>query len=137
MKATNHFKLAVLSYLGQRAATDTLFAETYAKPDKNIDDCVTYILNAVQKSGCNGFADKEIFSMAVHYYDEDSIDIGNPIDCGIVVNHVVELTEEEKQQARKDAIQRVQSEAYAKLKQPVKKRTKQTVTDNPPSLFDL
>ncbi|MBP9481471.1 MAG: hypothetical protein KBF15_08460, partial [Parabacteroides sp.] len=40
----------------------------YSKPEKNIDDCVTYILNEVKKSGCNGFADDEIYSMAVHYY---------------------------------------------------------------------
>ena len=31
------------------------FAAKYDNPDKNIDDCVTYILNWVQKSGCNGF----------------------------------------------------------------------------------
>lgn len=35
---------------------DELFAAKYDNPDKNIDDCVTYILNWVQKSGCNGFA---------------------------------------------------------------------------------
>lgn len=34
---------------------DELFAAKYDNPDKNIDDCVTYILNWVQKSGCNGF----------------------------------------------------------------------------------
>ena len=38
---------------------DELFAAKYDNPDKNIDDCVTYILNWVQKSGCNGFCDDE------------------------------------------------------------------------------
>lgn len=52
-----------------------------------------------------------------HYYDEDNITVGNPIDCKVVVNHTVELTEEEKAQARKDAIRRVHEEAYAKLSQ--------------------
>ncbi len=44
-------------YLEQRAEEDTLFAKNYRNPAKNIDDCVTYILNYVQKSGCNGFTD--------------------------------------------------------------------------------
>ncbi len=74
--------------------------------------------------------------MAVHYYDEDNIDIRSPMNCHAVVNHVVELTEEEKQEARQDAIQRLQNEAYTKMKQPKKKAT-QTVTDNSLTLFDL
>lgn len=136
MKASNHFKNTIKAYLDQRAESDVLFPLQYSKPDKNIDDCLTYILNTVQKSGCNGFADEEIYSMAVHYYDEDNIDIDNPVDCHVAVNHVVELTEEEKQQARKDAIQRLQVEAYIKLKQP-SKRVKQTEVNNQKSLFDL
>ena len=39
-------------YLEQRAAEDALFAKNYRNPAKNIDDCVTYILNYVQRSGC-------------------------------------------------------------------------------------
>ena len=69
MKASNHFKNTIKAHLDQRAETDVLFSFQYSKPEKNIDDCVTYILNEVKKSGCNGFADDEIYSMAVHYYD--------------------------------------------------------------------
>ncbi len=134
MKASNHFKLTILNYLGQRANADSLFAENYRKPEKNIDDCITYILNSVKQSGCNGFSDKEIFGMAVHYYDEDNIDIGKPTNANIVVNHVVELTEEEKEQARKDAIQRVHDEAYARMKQANKPPKVEQTTQ--PSLFD-
>lgn len=138
MKGTDIFKRTIHTYLVKRAANDELFAEKYANPQKNIDDCITYILNAVQKSACNGFADDEIYSMAVHYYDEDNIEIGKPMNANVVVNHVVELTEEEKEQARKDAIQRVQDEAYKKMTQPVKKAKKEKVTINTqPSLFDF
>lgn len=136
MKASNHFKNTIKAYLDQRSENDVLFSLRYSKPEKNIDDCVTYILNTVQKSGCNGFADEEIYSMAVHYYDEDNIDIGNPVNCQVVVNHVVELTEEEKQQAHKEARQRVQNEAYAKLTQTTK-RMKQPETFNQQSLFNF
>lgn len=136
MKASNHFKNTIKAYLDQRSENDVLFSLRYSKPEKNIDDCVTYILNTVQKSGCDGFADEEIYSMAVHYYDEDNIDIGNPVNCQVVVNHVVELTEEEKQQAHKEARQRVQNEAYAKLTQTTK-RVKQPETANQQSLFNF
>lgn len=136
MKASNHFKNTIKTYLEQRAETDVLFSFQYSKPEKNIDDCVTYILNEVKKSGCNGFADDEIYSMAVHYYDEDNIEVGKPMNAHVVVNNVVELTEEEKEQARKDAIQKVQDEAYRKMIQPVKK-AKKAVLNPQPSLFDF
>lgn len=136
MKASIHFKNTIKDYLDKRAENDVLFSLQYSKPEKNIDNCVTYILNTVQKSGCNGFADDEIYSMAVHYYDEDNIDIGNPLNCQVVVNHVVELTEEEKQQAHKEALQRVQNEAYAKLTQ-APKRVKQPEITNQQSLFNF
>lgn len=115
MKVSTHFQTEIQNYLEQRAEYDDLFARSYRNPLKNIEDCITFILNEVQKSGCNGFADDEIFGMAVHYYDEADIEIGKPIDCKVVVNHAVELTEEEKAEARKDAIKRAESEAYSRM----------------------
>ena len=125
MKATKHFEQVIKSYLLHRAATDELFAENLTKPNKNIEDCVTYILNEVKSSGCNGFADEEIFGMAVHYYDEDDIKIGEPIKDGqVVINQHVVLTEDEIQEARNNAIKRVEDEMYTKMK--AKKQTKPT-----------
>ena len=136
MKGTTHFKQTIQNYLEQRAASDELFAITYAKPNKNIDDCITYILNTVQKSGFNGFDDDEVFSMAIHYYDEDNIDVGKPINCHVVVNRTIELTEEEKRQAREKAIERVHSEAYSRMQQPSRKpQTKKTTDNNQINLF--
>ncbi len=77
---------------------------THSDPKKNIDDCCTFIINQVRQSGCNGFADEEIYSMALHYYDEEDIDIGKPVSCKVVVNHTVELTEGGKAEARRNAI---------------------------------
>ncbi len=135
MKATNHFTRTILTYLEQRAQTDSLFTDTFAKENKNIDDCVTFILDQVQKSGCNGFADDEIYSMAVHYYNEDDIEVGKPMQGNIVVNHVVQLTEEEKEQARKDAIQKAMSESYNKLTIKKKSSSKQTEATTQLTLF--
>ncbi len=117
MKTTDYFKQTIQTYLENRAATDELFAARYTDPKKNIDDCTTYILNQVRASGCNGFADEEIYSMALHYYDEPHIEVGKSVNCRVVVNHTIELTEEEKAQARRDAMKRAESEAYAKLTQ--------------------
>lgn len=117
MKVSLPFKDAIQSYLEQRAEYDELFARSYRNPLKNIEDCMTYILNEVQKSGFSGFDDDEVFSMAVHYYDEADIEIGKPIECKVVVNHHVELTEEEKAQARKEAIKRAENEAYQRMAQ--------------------
>ena len=136
MKSTEIFKNDIKAYLDSRASEDGLFALSYFKANKNIDDCITYIFNTVQKSGCNGFIDDEVYSMAVHYYDEDNIEVGKRFDCRVVVNHTVELTGEEKEQARKDAIQKVQDEAYSKMKQPLRKpQTKQVEINNQLNLF--
>ena len=125
MKTTDHFKNSIKSYLDNRAQEDPLFADKYANEKKNIDDCVTYILNTVQKTGCNGFTDDEVYGMAVHYYDEESIDIGKEISCRVAVNHTVELTDEEKQEARQKAIDQYQDDIRKKeLERKQKKQEK-------------
>ena len=136
MNASIHFKNEIQTYLEQHAEYDELFAKSYRNPLKNIEDCITYILNYVKKSGCNGFSDDEIFGQAVHYYDEADIEVGKPIKCQVVVNHQVELTQEEKQQARQSAMKRFEDEALAKMKQ-VRKPIKATENKPQPSLFDF
>lgn len=131
-KATDYFKQAIQSYLQRRAQEDELFAPRYANPKKNIDDCITFILNYVKQSGCNGFADDEIYSLAMHYYDEDDIDIGKPLKCNVVVNHTIVLTEEEKAEARHQAMQKATDEAYRKITQ---RKNKKTETATQSSLF--
>ena len=123
-------------YLEQRAEEDTLFAKKYRNPAKNIDECVTHILNYVQKSGCNGFTDGEIFGQAIHYYEENEIEVGKPMNCQVVVNHVVELTEEEKAEARQNAVRRYQEEELRKL-QNRNRPSARKETQPQPSLFDL
>ena len=163
MKGTDHFKRTIQMYLEQRAAEDELFAKNYRNPAKNIDDCITYILNYVQRSGCNGFSDGEIYGQAVHYYDENEIEVGKPIQCQIAVNHVVEpttsreqrqsslwlcrgakeegdsqLTAEEKAEARQRAIRQYQDEELRKMQN--RQRARVAKPQKPqvePSLFDF
>ncbi len=138
-KGSVAFEDTIREYLEKRAENDALFAVKFSNPSKSVEDCVTYIINEVQKSGCNGFADDEIFGMAIHYYEENEIEVGKPINCQMVVNHMVELTEEEKEQARQDAIERLRQEEMAKLRKPIqpKKATEKKPQDVQPSLFDF
>ena len=137
MNTTAHFKRTIQAYLEQRAAEDILFAETYRKEGKNIDDCITYILNTVKASGCNGFTDGEIYSMAVHYYDEDDIEVGNPISCQVCVNHIVELTEEEKAEARRRAVEQYTQAELRKMQERHKKPTAKQENQVQPNLFNF
>lgn len=121
MKGTKAFQDTIKSYLDERASVDALFAESYAKPGKSIEECCNYILNEVQKSGCCGFADEEIYGMAVHYYDEDNLGEIKPIQGQVVVNHKVELTAEEIEEARREAKERVVNEEIARLRKPQSK----------------
>lgn len=133
-KGTERFKAVIQDYLVKRAKSDELFAAQYLKPDKNIDDCITYIINAVQKSGCAGFENDEVFSMAVHYYDEDDIQIGTPLQCSIVVNHTVELTQDEQEEIRQSAIKQLHEGTYSAMKKKPT-RAKKEVEDKQLSLF--
>jgi len=115
MKSTKTFKQTIQTQLKKMAENDQLFAKSLAKENKNIDDCITYILNTVQKSGCNGFTDDEIYGMAAHYYDEDDLQAGNPIQAKVVVNHKAELTAEEIAEAKRQAMQQVLEEQKQKV----------------------
>lgn len=139
MKATEHFKQTIKAYLDERAKSDELFAVSYAKENKNMDDCVTFILNQVKRSGCMGFSDDEVYSLAVHFFDEDDIEIGKPLACDVIVNHAVELTEEEKAQARQEALKEYQAEQLHKMQQRANKpkTTKAQPEATTPSLFDF
>ena len=139
MKATEHFKQTIKAYLDERAKNDELFAVSYAKENKNMDDCVTFILNQVKRSKCMGLTDEEVYSLAVHFFDEDDIEIGNPIACNVIVNHTVELTEEEMAQARQDALKEYQAEQLRKMQKRTNKpkapKAQPEITT--PSLFDF
>ena len=140
MSGTEQFTRTIAEYLNLRAATDPLFAPNLAKPHKNIEGCITYILKQVQQSGCNGFEDDEIYSMAIHYYDEDDLEVGSPVACHVVVNHTIVLTEEEKAEARKQAIQQYQAQELRRLQEPKRVKAKASTDSEQvpqPSLFDM
>ena len=117
MKGTDHFKELIQNYLDNRAKEDELFRAKYETTTRTIDDVVNYIFHAVQQSGCCGLSDMEVYSMAVHAIDEPHLEIGKPMDCNVVVNHHIELTEEERAEQRAIALKRYQEEEMRKLQQ--------------------
>lgn len=117
MKGTEQFKEIIKNYLDNRAKEDELFRAKYETTTRTIDDVVNYIFHAVQQSGCCGFSDMEVYAMAVHAIDEPDLEIGKPMDCNVVVNHHIELTEEEKAEQRAIALKRYQEEEMRKLQQ--------------------
>lgn len=80
MKVSPGFKQQIQKYLNERAKTDILFGPAYDKEHKNIDECIEYVLGEVKKKAGSDKAiamtDEEVYSLCVHYYDEDSIIVG-------------------------------------------------------------
>lgn len=137
MKTTEHFKRTIETYLAERACTDELFAVSFNNPEKNMNDCITFILNYVKQSGICGFCDDEIYSLATHYWDEPALEIGKPIDCNVIVNHMITLTSEEKEQARQNAIKRAENEFHERMTKARKRPNVQPKPSVQKTLFDL
>lgn len=133
----NHFKSAILDELKMRAFTDSTLAEALVNPKKNIDDCAKYVINTVKKSGGQGFTSDEVYSMAIHYFMEDDIDVGGDTNVKIVIDKEVKLTPEEIEKLKEKARKEVIDEEKAKMrKKPVKaKQATEKKPEEPNTLF--
>jgi len=122
-KGTDLFKQRLMEHLQGLAATDPVFAEKMANPNKNIDKCADHVISWVEKQQRCGFDDSEIYGQAVHYYDEDDVGSVSHRDCRIVIDEAVELSEEEKADARKQAMERMIAKEMERMqkKTPAKK----------------
>ena len=147
-KGLNEFEKTIKAYLDNRASSDELFAKSYAKEGKSIQECCRYIIAEVRKSGRLGFADDEIYGIAVHYYDEDDLGIIPSTKANVVVNHEIQLTEEEKQKAKERALARFEEEENRRLEKaasvtsapapaPKPKPKKVEPATDTPTLFDF
>ena len=139
MKGTEQFQVVIKNYLDKRAQEDELFRAKYEKSTRTIEDVVSYIISEVQKSGRCGFADEEIYSLAVHAIDEPNLEIGERLACDVVVNTHIKLTDEEKAEQKALALKRYQDEEINRLRQRNNKpkAVKPQETTPQPSLFDL
>jgi len=130
MNKTNNFEISIKAYLDDFANKDEYFAARY--DESKISDCCNYIINQVKDSRRNGFTDDEIYQLATHFYLE-GLEPGDKVNATVIVNHQIELTEEEKAKAKEEAYQnlvkleeqRLQKEKEREAKKEAKKLEKQ------------
>lgn len=149
MSKQESIKDAIKFYLDERARTDELFARSYAKKNKSIDECFAYIMGEALKnsiavaSGVEGCVmdNDVVYGMAVHYYDEDDIKV-NKLPSNVRTSastttpaKPVKLTEEEEKKACEAAIKRLTEEQYALLKKKPSRSKKEVTEVQQMSLF--
>ncbi|MBR0291101.1 MAG: hypothetical protein IJQ79_03110 [Bacteroidales bacterium] len=125
---------AVKDYLDEYAKGDPVFAEKLANPNKSIEQCMEYIQSEIfhefiKNGGGRRVAvacpsRQQCFGLAVHYYDEEKVEI-RPMPGVTSVSHAtpdVPLTEEDKEKAREKAIQKLADEDARKIKDEEEKK---------------
>lgn len=149
-KEQNHVKDAIKAYLDERAKNDEQFAQSYAKANKNIDECFDYVIGEVRKRGNAVYmTDAEVFGLAVHYYDEDDIKI-NRLPEGTKLSAsapAVELSEEDRAKAHDQAVKEYRQQCIDRMREAEEQKAKKLAERRKaereknstlqPSLFDF
>ena len=143
MSSIDIFKKALKQYLDDRAQSDALFAQAYAKEGKTIDDCANFVIGEVKKRASGGqyvATDEEVFGLAVHYYDEDNVKVESAGGVQIVSNY--QLTDQDKaeleaeEKAKESYLREAEEKAKKALeKKQEKERKKAAEQPAQPSLF--
>lgn len=144
-------KPIIKQYLDKRADEDKLFAQSYSNKNKNIDECIDYIIGeAIKRGNAVYMTDEEVFGLAVHYYDEADIKI-NKIPKGTHLStsaaaQAVELSEDDKKKAHDQAVKEYRQQCIDRMKaaeeQKAKKLAERRKAEREkkqaePSLFDF
>ena len=121
---SDNFTNAIKTYLDDFATKDEHFAKCYNNPKKSIVECCAYIVGQSKIKGVRGFDDEEVYQMARHYYLEDI----DPKDLQlvyqpnrVVTNTHIELSEEEKAQAKEQALKEYKEKCIKEEEERVKK----------------
>ena len=104
------FETTIQTYLENRAKTDSLFAETYRKANKSIEECIKYIYSQARKLANGGNAvgvdESTVYGWAVHYYDEDEIKVDKVQERVDVVAPAVEPSRIEQPKPQPKPVQK-------------------------------
>lgn len=140
-------KSAIKSYLDSRAENDELFAISYAKKNKSIDECFNYILSEARKQGSAvAIMPEDVYNLAIHYYDEDDIKVEKVHNARVttsISSIPVELTEEEKEAARERALRAYEASEQKKIEEAHKRKLEKKAEkaaqqqEVQPSLFEF
>lgn len=112
-------KTAIKTYLDNRAAEDPQFAARYANPKKSIDECCKYITGEAYAKAKNGTAvlsDEVVYGMAVHYYDEDNIDIKRTPSACTSAPQAKQLSKADREKLQRQAEAEYKDKVAAELK---------------------
>lgn len=133
------FTSVIKDYLDNLATKDEMFSQAYANEKKSVEECCNYIIGAVEASGRQGFADEEVFALAVEYYVTEDAKAEDHKHCKVVINQEIPLSETEKEEAKKAALNRYENEELAKLrkkaeKEKEKQQKKKEEQENDPAI---
>ena len=131
------FVKTIAALLEAEAARDPLFAEKMKNESKSIEECCDFVIAQVEKSGKCGFSDGEVIGLAKHYWDEDNPGDTKHSECRIVVNHDIELSDEEKAKAKEEAMRQLVEAEKKRMTERKQKPAKKETESAQQSLFDL
>lgn len=132
LKATNMWVVRIGNYL---KSCDDLH-HNLEKENKSLDECFRYVLNELANKakenqhdnvGYVAGDDEEIYELAVHYYDEDDIEVPEKLNFRTNANGTAKASELVKKQTTKKEVPK---------KQPQKVK-KEKVSKDQLSIFDL
>ena len=146
-KSNNAAIAAMQQMLQERCIAEPSFAIKMANPSKSMEGAVNYLCSQIQKSGMCCVDDTTVMNILVHYFDENEIEDCGKVNCNIVVSKP-ELSEEDKAEIRKQAMEQFKKEqldALCRQSQTRKSQPKATATtpktgeeiNVQPSLFDF
>lgn len=114
-EVTNYFEQCISKWLEAERKKDPIFDKKVAESKKDVQGCCNFILQQVKASNQCGYADEEVYGMARHYFDEESIkDPGKQGQCRVVVSGHVDLSESEKAEAMAQAVRNYEAELRKK-----------------------
>lgn len=146
-KSNNAAIATMQQMLQERCIAEPMFAIKMANPSKSMEGAVNYLCSQIQKSGMCCVDDTTVMNILVHYFDENEIEDCGKVNCNIVVSKP-ELSEEDKAEIRKQAMEQFKKEqldALCRQSQTRKSQPKATATtpkageeiNVQPSLFDF
>ncbi len=123
IKSSNAVMDVVRNYMEERCASDPILAIKYANPAKSLEKALNYVASEVQKSGLTIMDSDSVFSLILHYYDENLEDVPN-VNCKIAV--AKELTDTEKAEAKAEAMEQYREEQLRELRRQSQPKPKAT-----------
>lgn len=134
------FEDAIKAHLDKVAEQDETFAKNYAKKNKSVKECCNYIIGEARKrksggGGVVGISDEEVYGMAIHYFDEDNIevDVKDAVGAGVTVTQGTKENTEEI----KPVVKQVKPLKKAKKAEPVEVEQKSEVSESDDYELDI